>query len=563
MAKINNTTIYPIVGGSVKKGKTAIGTDWEDVGKTVNIPLDGGDGYQNNLVVVHLLQHANSENIPLISDLVNGLSEFQIGGDEIYVFSLVTGIIKSDFSKIANPKTHIVITENHWLFKGGRGVYGVGGTTVFEKDFFWLRGSELTEIVGENPVVYYMSSTDIESPHDVLNASEDEIIIESTQDVYFFISEFGFEDTKRSNLYRFVGADGSYGINWGQSALEDFLLIERFDDTSVQSSKLGWLDLVSERDIIPFPKMNKRDMLIVRIFEQGSAEPVPNGWATIGGWDGVRIGHMAMLICMQDSDGGTYAEVGHKYAIVANYTTERQIITVADHASLPDEGDAILGVLYLTLDTGNLYYFDAVAGDYMLVGSIVEGTLISDTEFEDINNNPVVPDGSHLYKDVGSGMYYKWDGVKFIEFSQGGGGVVTESSLLLDSTYPELEILLDAERFQRVFNQRILRATRIEKTVTESVTGTKKISLAYPAGHYSLTMTGATTIEFEDMIDTDETTVSSMTVSGNYPLTLPGFLEKSESSDDYEGSKMNEFVFNIKSGGVSPAGYYTITNYEI
>lgn len=358
----------------------------------------------------------------------------------------------------------------------------------------------------------------------------------------------GFKNTEFKQALEFISGNPELFDNW---------------NTIGEGQPYEWLSLQNQYDVIPFPAMTKGQARVIRIVEPGTDTVVPDGWATIGGWDGVRVGHMAMVICMQDSEGGTYASVGRKYAIVANYTQERQIITVADHASLPDEVNAILGVLYLTLDTGNLYYFDATAGDYMLVGSIVEGTLISDTEFQDINNNPVVPDGTHLYKDTGTEIYYKWDGLKFIEFTQGGGGVVTESSLLLDSTYPELDILLDAERFQRVFNQKILRATRIEKRISESVSGSKNISLSYPAGHYDLTMTGATTLAFTDMIEEDETTVISLTVTGNYALTMPGFLEKSESSDDYEGTMINEIVINIKKGGINPEGYYTISNYEI
>lgn len=137
----------------------------------------------------------------------------------------------------------------------------------------------------------------------------------------------------------------------------------------------------------------------------------------------------------------------------------------------------------------------------------------------------------------------------------------TEETLYLVNEYEFLG--LDDEDTQADFNQKILRATRIEKRISESVSGSKNISLSYPAGHYDLTMTGATTLAFTDMIEEDETTVISLTVTGNYALTMPGFLEKSESSDDYEGTMINEIVINIKKGGINPEGYYTISNYEI
>lgn len=190
-----------------------------------------------------------------------------------------------------------------------------------------------------------------------------------------------------------------------------------------QLPSLSWLDLISERDVIPFPAMSKGDALVVRTYEDGTNTQT-DGWATIGGWNGVKVANNGMIICMQDSAGGTYSAVGHKYAIVGNSVSKQQILRFGDKASFPDDPDAEEGVLYLAEDSGILYFWSRSEGDYMPTGSITPGTLINSTTFEDSNNNTVTPDDSHLYHDTTTNIYYRWNGVKYESILNGAGSQI-------------------------------------------------------------------------------------------------------------------------------------------
>lgn len=87
-------------------------------------------------------------------------------------------------------------------------------------------------------------------------------------------------------------------------------------------SALSWLNLDNEDEVI-YPQMTKSQIRIIRIFAPGTSTILPDGWCTLGGSAGVKVGHFAMLVCMEDSTGGTQAEVGDKYAIVGNFAEKQ------------------------------------------------------------------------------------------------------------------------------------------------------------------------------------------------------------------------------------------------
>ncbi|MGB3452966.1 MAG: hypothetical protein WBA59_03970 [Moheibacter sp.] len=233
-----------------------------------------------------------------------------------------------------------------------------------------------------------------------------------------------------------------------------------------------WLDMQHAYSVINFPAMQKNNVKVIRILDQNGTMK-QDGWATIGGMNGVKVSNYAMLICMADSAGGTYATVGYKYAIVGNNISKQQLITVTNYGDLPDEPDAIKDAIYLVTSTGNLYFWSPELSNFIQIGSIIEGTLVSETEFKDTNNVVVEPDGTHIYKDTTSGIYYKWNGVKYEVFNQTGGGAnITDAVVILEDMYPDLGITQDWQRNQRVLNQAIqtkltaIQEAALVKTIT-------------------------------------------------------------------------------------------------
>ena len=103
----------------------------------------------------------------------------------------------------------------------------------------------------------------------------------------------------------------------------------------------------------------------------------------------------------------------------------------------------------------------------------------------------------------------------------------------------------------------------IENNTTSNINGTYLIDLSVPIGHHILTMTGNTLIDFTNMISATQTLTISLTVFGNYSLSLPSWLKPKSANDSYNGSLRNELVILIKKGGVSPIGYYSLTNEPI
>lgn len=160
---------------------------------------------------------------------------------------------------------------------------------------------------------------------------------------------------------------------------------------------------------IPLPAGKRGDSWYIDIVSSGL--PTPNGSIWLGGLSGIIAGQKTWIIAIADTIGGDFSSVGSKYIIV-NEKKGTQIVTVTDHASLPPIGE--IGVLYITLDTGNTYYWDLVTSDYIQIGTVVEGTLISPTIFEDLTNTPVIPDGTKIYLDTTSGIYYRWDGAQYM-----------------------------------------------------------------------------------------------------------------------------------------------------
>src|SRR5690625_621010 len=167
-----------------------------------------------------------------------------------------------------------------------------------------------------------------------------------------------------------------------------------------------------------FPAMSKGEAFVIRIFEyDGSSQegiPSPNGVVWLGGYGGVGVGDGSMVICLVNNAGGTYNDVGHNFAII-NQGKDSEVIFVDE---LPDENLARTGVIYVLNSNNAMYVWDQQLGDYVLVGDVIPGTLISSTEFIDENNNEVIPEADRLYFDTTSEIYYRWDGSGYVLLNQ-------------------------------------------------------------------------------------------------------------------------------------------------
>lgn len=176
---------------------------------------------------------------------------------------------------------------------------------------------------------------------------------------------------------------------------------------------------LTDGQVYNFPSMAKGEAFIVKIIDENTI-PAPSGAVWLGGYSGVLTGDGSMVICLTNSPGGTYNDVGHNFAII-NQGKNSEIIFVDE---LPDEHLARTGVIYVLNSNNAMYIWDQQLGDYVLIGDVIPGTLISSTVFEDENNNAVVPEANKLYFDTTSEIYYRWNGSEYVLLNQSDSELV-------------------------------------------------------------------------------------------------------------------------------------------
>lgn len=166
-----------------------------------------------------------------------------------------------------------------------------------------------------------------------------------------------------------------------------------------------------------FPEMNKGEAFVIRIFDE------PNGTVWLGGYDGVAVGNDTLVICLSNSVGGSFSDVGNQFVII-NQGADSEVIFVDE---LPDENLARTGVIYVLNSNNAMYVWDNQLGDYVLIGDVIPGTLISSTVFEDENNNVVIPEPNKLYFDTTSEIYYRWNGSEYVLLNQSDNEIIFTS----------------------------------------------------------------------------------------------------------------------------------------
>lgn len=181
-------------------------------------------------------------------------------GDLIVVGSTIngTGVVNDDISKAVNRsfRTNIIIGNNEAFYFEAFNVVGTGtlsdGISLVREVYRWIGGdrtiaadSVLTEFVRisretiksslviqgvGNPIIYDVGWNDITDPDGGVNASSDTYVIDSAaNDTYFAIYDNTSLTSKDYALWRFIGANGTYGFGGSSTVIGDFELI--YDST--------------------------------------------------------------------------------------------------------------------------------------------------------------------------------------------------------------------------------------------------------------------------------------------------------------------------------------------
>lgn len=234
MGRINNINRYKqteltgetIILGSRKPFGETVNYDINDIAQYISQFIEGGGTTpmnQNNKVI---LRNAFFEGSDKIEDRVNAQEPFEVKEDEIFIFVTpkTTSHHRTDGSTIT---TTVTLGLKYWLFKKGKGWYGVGEDLTTTNDFFLLKETNELTFPTEDPIVYSIITTVPTDPADAVNNSSDSYNIVTGTDVYFYlVNNKGIEQA----IYRFVGNAGLYGNGGDLAVSGDFLLIEDFNN---------------------------------------------------------------------------------------------------------------------------------------------------------------------------------------------------------------------------------------------------------------------------------------------------------------------------------------------
>jgi hypothetical protein len=142
------------------------------------------------------------------------------------------------------------------------------GNKIFLEKYYWTAGRmndiatnatinnfyldlklQQASLDGENQngatSLYSVHTEDVSNPHLAVNSSSNSFIIDSSiTDSYFMVYKNNVRE-KEYNLYRFIGANGTYGDGNTQAILGDFELVTAFDSSNiVQSAPLTFKTIV-------------------------------------------------------------------------------------------------------------------------------------------------------------------------------------------------------------------------------------------------------------------------------------------------------------------------------
>ena len=234
---------------------TLTGDDMDDlVNLTYSASLCGtGNGSiptfdQNNIVTIRQTNYTS----PLTPDAwtaINAGSAFVVDEKEIMIFKHYV---------LDQNSTYETPYKVQWyLLTVGKGTYGTAGTALTSSSLFLLKEELLLTLPNtpgttQPPRVLYLFADQVggattSTPHTILNADAATIPIVSTQDTYFAVhAETGDIPDPSWKMYRWIGADGSYGAGVDTAILGDFVLVESYDglaSTSLDNDSIRWRNI--------------------------------------------------------------------------------------------------------------------------------------------------------------------------------------------------------------------------------------------------------------------------------------------------------------------------------
>lgn len=150
----------------------------------------------------------------------NNTETFIVKEDEIY-------ILRNSYP-VVTPG-NFSFNVDYYQLKKGKGTYGKEGTTTLESDYFLIRrdtSSQISNNQASDPEVYTIQYGDVEAPELAVNTSNQQYVITSQADAYFVITTPPRVDPVESNIYRFVGGNGTYGQGGSTTQNSDYILVD-------------------------------------------------------------------------------------------------------------------------------------------------------------------------------------------------------------------------------------------------------------------------------------------------------------------------------------------------
>ena len=146
-----------------------------------------------------------------------------ISNNEVVVFE-----VNRVISNISTIDQNILIGTEKYLWLGGEATLN-GSTTVdqYELIFSTISTTVITTTQSTVPSVNDVFTSDVSQPHLAVNTSGASYVIDGTQDFYFIVYDVN-QRSNDYNLYRFIGANGTYGSGGTASIANDFQLLDLF-----------------------------------------------------------------------------------------------------------------------------------------------------------------------------------------------------------------------------------------------------------------------------------------------------------------------------------------------
>lgn len=183
---------------------------------------------------------------------------------------------------------------------------------------------------------------------------------------------------------------------------------------------------------VDLPAMKKGETRIIRIDSVSMwGNGYDGGFAVMGGLSGgLRVVNKSLLICLSDSPGGDFSEVGDNYYLIDGLHPP----TVMPVLVLPNVALANYNSMYLLPDN-SLWYLNQAGDGYESAGSVVKGQLLSPVTFKNSFGFIVSPVGGKLYYDTASDVYYKWNGSQYVSLAFSGLSHIVDTATGVKATY--------------------------------------------------------------------------------------------------------------------------------